>query len=506
MSASSTLLGVAVLLLQLWATLSFPSSGCPVPCLCRNNLVLNCSSLGLTRIPKPFPEGAVSLNISNNSLGPLVFAQVQLKWLRYLWVDRNGLESLSLMEKSTSTLLSGEHECTSWTPDLRMLSAEQNHLKYLPKGLGCMKLLQILQLSHNQISEISLSDLHKCHHLKELHLEHNSITTIHPRAFQDLKQLKVLNLRYNLLATIPNTAYQSLQNLNALVEVSFNRWHCDCKLNILRKWIRHDTERGDTSWQVLCSSPPRHAGKSLIHLEELEHMCRRSQHSTTGHYHNMIVNEGMKITIPCSNYSKDIMNVHWWTPNGQTTENLHELLIEDTTEKHSGLYICTSEKIWRRIRHKGESKSTSTSSSEPQPYLNEGYSDYSEDQDQEVRVGSRVTFGGITEVESQVPCYATVENEQSDDFSERSIEAEGVYEVVEENQSSFSKGNQSALEVESHRGSADPTSKSSQEVIHPLKPELGSVENMEFEPIPNENQVSETVQRDQVFQISLAQL
>uniref|UniRef100_A0A673NCF4 LRRNT domain-containing protein n=1 Tax=Sinocyclocheilus rhinocerous TaxID=307959 RepID=A0A673NCF4_9TELE len=140
MSAYISVLGVAVLLLHLWGTLSFPTTACPVPCLCQRGPLLNCSTLGLTEIPTRIPPTAVSLNISNNALRSLA-----------------------------------------------------------PLSFG-----------------------------------------------------------------------HSLRNLNALVNVSFNRWKCDCNLQTLRRWISFDTEMGDASWQVVCLSPPHHAGKDLLHLKDSE--------------------------------------------------------------------------------------------------------------------------------------------------------------------------------------------------------------------------------------------
>ncbi|CAM4692803.1 unnamed protein product [Leuciscus chuanchicus] len=590
MSAYRSVLGVAVLLLHLWGTHSFPTHACPVPCLCQQGPLLNCSSLGLTTTPTRIPATAVSLNLSNNalrSLAPLSFGQVELMGLLHLWVGSNALESLSLILKKdrsgTRTLSSGEQECTSWASDLQLLSAERNHLKHLPKGLGCMKSLQILQLSYNQISKIGLTDLDNCSYLKELHLQHNSITSIHPNAFVDLKQLQVLDLSYNLLVTIPVPAYQSLRYLNALVDVSFNRWKCDCNLQTLRRWLSFDHEMGNVSWQVVCASPPHHAGKDLLHLKDSELTCPTHEYSTSGHHHNMIVYEGMKISIPCRNDSKDIMQVHWWTPQGQATNNQPELLIKDITEQHAGLYICISgargehisvfdlqvykkhsgsrprreaaiildeqenvnfprndpvirqgtrtqsdfvlavclsviitfilafilgvflrpllDKLWRRIRSKRQSSPPpppTTSSTGPQPYVNEGYSDV-EDQEQEVRVGSRVTFGGIT-VEDQVPYYVTVEDDHADGSSESNTEADTLYEESEKKKSSITGGKQQAFDVENHRGRADSSSSSSLQEgevnalvtngkkLLPIATE-DMPKSMEFEPIPDANDI-----------------
>uniref|UniRef100_A0A673LYK7 LRRCT domain-containing protein n=1 Tax=Sinocyclocheilus rhinocerous TaxID=307959 RepID=A0A673LYK7_9TELE len=151
MSASSSVLGVALLLLHLWGTHSFPTSACPVPCLCQHGPLLNCSSLGLTEIPTRIPATAVSLNISNNALRSLA-----------------------------------------------------------PLSFG-----------------------------------------------------------------------HSLRKLNTLVDVSFNRWKCDCNLQTLRRWISFDSEMGDSSWQVVCASPPHHGGKDLLHLKDLELTCPTHKYSTS---------------------------------------------------------------------------------------------------------------------------------------------------------------------------------------------------------------------------------
>ncbi|XP_077076668.1 leucine rich repeat containing 66 [Siphateles boraxobius] len=584
MSAYRSVLGVAVLLLHFWGTHSFPTSACPVPCLCQKGPLLNCSSLGLTTTPTRIPATAVSLNLSNNalrSLAPLSFGQVKLMGLLHLWVGSNALESLSLILKKdrsgTRTLSSGEQECTSWASDLQLLSAERNHLKHLPKGLGCMKSLQILQLSYNQISKIGLTDLDNCSYLKELHLQHNSITSIHPNAFIDLKQLQVLDLSYNLLVTLPVPAYQSLRYLDALVNVSFNRWKCDCYLQTLRRWLSFDHEMGNVSWQVVCASPPHHAGKDLLHLKDSELTCPTHEYSISGHHHNMIVYEGMKISIPCSNDSKDIMQFHWWTPQGQVTNNQPELLIKDITEQHTGLYICISgvrgehisvfdlqvykkrsgsrprreaaiildeqenfyfprndpvirqgtrtqsefvlavclsviitfilafilgvflrpllDKLWRRIRSKRQSSPPpTTSSTGPQPYVNEGYSDVEE---QEVRVGSRVTFGGVT-VEDQVPYYVTVEDDHADGSSESNTEADTLYEEIEKKKSSIPGGKKQAFDVENHRGRADSSSSRSLqegEVDAFVNSKKLLPKSMEFEPIPDANYIIQLKRR-----------
>ncbi|XP_026146976.1 uncharacterized protein lrrc66 isoform X2 [Carassius auratus] len=335
---------------------------------------------------------------------------------------------------------------------------------------------------------------------------------------------------------------------------------------------------GDASWQVICASPPHHAGKDLLHLKDSELTCPTHESSTSGHYRNMIVDEGMQISIPCINDSQDIMLVHWWTPHGQVTDNQPNLLIKDITEQHAGLYVCLSglqgehisvfdlyvnkkgsgsrprreaaiimdqeenkntarndpvvrqtrdqsefvlavclsviitfivafilgvllrpllDKLWRRIRSKRQSTPpppTTTTSTGPQPYVNEGYCDV-EDQEQELRVGSRVTFSEVTEVENQVPYYITVENDEADGSSESNTEVETLYETIEKNKSSITDGKQQGLEMEVHRGRADSSSSSLQEenalIINGKKLPPCSTEDMEFEPIPDADDITQ---------------
>uniref|UniRef100_A0A8C1RKM4 LRRNT domain-containing protein n=2 Tax=Cyprinus carpio TaxID=7962 RepID=A0A8C1RKM4_CYPCA len=206
------MLGVAVLLLQLWGTHSFPSSACPVPCLCQHGPLLNCSSLGLTEVPTHIPATAVSLNISNNalrSLAPLSFGHVKLKGLLHLWVGSN----------------------------------------------------------------------------------------------------------------------------------------CDCNLQTLRRWISFDTEIGDASWQVLCASPPHHAGKDLLHLKDSELTCPTHESSTSGHYHKMISNFVLAVCL--------------------------SVIITFIVAFILGVLLRPLlDKLWRRIRSKRQStpRPTTTSSTGPQPY------------------------------------------------------------------------------------------------------------------------------------------
>lgn len=81
---------------------------------------------------------------------------------------------------------------------------------------------------------------------------------------------------------------------------------CDCNLKTLRRWISFDTEVGDDSWRVVCDSPSQHAGKDLLHLKDSDLTCPTHEYSTSGRYHNMLVDEGAQLLISCSNDSQGV--------------------------------------------------------------------------------------------------------------------------------------------------------------------------------------------------------
>ncbi|XP_017543427.1 uncharacterized protein LOC108414988 isoform X2 [Pygocentrus nattereri] len=598
MSVSSLVLCLVVLLLQLWGAHTLPPTPpCINHCLCHKTPLLNCSSSGLSEAPSQIPVTATALDLSHNALQSLVpLGSGRLRGLQHLWVGDNALETLSLCLgkglKATKTLTGRRERCLTWAPDLQLLSAERNQLKRIPGGLCSIKSLQVLQLSHNRISELGPTDLFGCTDLKEVHLQHNLINTVHPQAFKDLPSLQVLDLSYNLLTIIPLPAYLSLRNLNTLVAISGNRWRCDCNLKTIRRWLSFDNEVGNPGWKVVCFSPPHNAGKDLLHLKESDLTCPPPVYSTPGLVKEVTVDESTELLLSCA--TQDFMQAHWWTPHGQVSENQQVLLISNVTEQHAGLYVCVSgfqeehvsifnlhvhkrvhdtrlrreaqnilddltkeanlniqrnvrtvsqqdfvlavclsvsitfivafvigvlvrpllDKLCKKIRSKRDTASSSinsqTSSTRQRPYVNEGYSDADEGV-QEVRVGSRVTFGGVTEVNDcggNIPYYVTVEDAKSDSSSENNTDVDISYEKTQGNESFTENVENHCVEMEdlkSREGSHPSSSlQVSKEVLlrkentktSEPKPACGypnaeSTKIMEFEPIPDQEDTTE---------------
>ncbi|XP_036438494.1 uncharacterized protein LOC118816092 [Colossoma macropomum] len=604
MSVSSLVPWLVVLLLQLWGAHTLPPTpACLTPCLCQSTPLLNCSSSGLSEAPSQIPVTATALDLSHNalqSLVPLGSGRARLRGLQHLWVGDNALETLSLClgkgVKGTKTLTGRRERCVTWAPDLQLLSAERNQLKRIPGGLGSIKSLQVLQLSHNRISELGPADLVGCTDLKEVHLQHNLINTVHPQAFKDLPSLQVLDLSYNLLTIIPLPAYLSLRNLNTFVAISGNRWRCDCNLKTIRRWLSFDNELGNPGWKVVCFSPPHYAGNDLLHLEESDLTCPLPVYSTPGLAKEVTVDEGTELLLSCA--TQDFMQSRWWTPHGQVSENQQVLLISNVTEQDAGLYVCVSgfqeehvsifnlhvhkrfhdtrlrreaqnilddltregslnvqrnvravpqqdfvlavclsvfitfivafvvgvlvrpllDKLCKKIRSKRDTASSSTnsqtSSTRQRPYVNEGYSD-TDEHVQEVRVGSRVTFGGVTEVNDcggNIPYYVTVEDAKSDSSSENNTDVEVSYENTQGNKFLTVNVENHCVEMEDlkSREGGHPSSSLQVSKEVPLRkenkktsepkpacgyPNAESTKIMEFEPIPDQEDTTELEER-----------
>lgn len=84
------------------------------------------------------------------------------------------------------------------------------------------------------------------------------------------------------------------------MDISGNRWRCDCNLKTIRRWLSFDRELGNPAWEVVCFSPPHYAGKDLLYLEESDLVCPQPVYNTPGVKKELTVDEGMELILSCS--------------------------------------------------------------------------------------------------------------------------------------------------------------------------------------------------------------
>ncbi|KAK1897646.1 Leucine-rich repeat-containing protein 66 [Dissostichus eleginoides] len=158
--------------------------------------------------------------------------------------------------------------------------------------------------------------------------------------FQDLAQLRVLDLSFNMLTSLHPLIHLSLHSIGADVRLDGNRWHCDCRMRSLRRRMAYDSSIGLQNWSMMCASPPILSGKNLLQLEEDDLNCVGTENRPELHQ-DVTVYSGSEILLSCA--TQDSI---WLTPSGQASVSQpHHLVINDITEKNTGLYVCVSDEV-----------------------------------------------------------------------------------------------------------------------------------------------------------------
>ncbi|XP_077391693.1 leucine rich repeat containing 66 [Festucalex cinctus] len=309
------------------------SPTCPPSCSCPGPSVVNCSLAGLRAMPQ-IVDSVAHLDVSHNWLERLTLVRRTLPQLRSLRLANNSVARLTLCIHGRVQ----EQGCASWAPNLRLLSVERNQLRRLPRGLSALEVLEVLQLSFNRITTIQLGELDNLRGLRELHLQHNLISSLHPHVLRHLHQLEILDVSYNMLTSLHPSIYLSLRTIGADINLAGNRWHCDCSMRSIRRWMTLDRSTGSRSWDLVCASPPILAGADVLQLEDDNLNCWSTEKELQLHQ-DVMVYRGSKVLLSCATEGAS-----WWTPAGLAPANQPQsgLLISAVTEKNSGLYVCLS--------------------------------------------------------------------------------------------------------------------------------------------------------------------
>nr|ANG08895.1 toll family protein LongTollC [Parhyale hawaiensis] len=145
-----------------------------------------------------------TLDLSDNKLSVLESGTLKgLAVLTHFIVENNALERVADDSFRNSS-------------SLQKLSVKGNRIDRIPKAITFLTLLQVLDLSHNQISVIERSNLKGLNNLRHLSLCYNIIGNISIDAIPRMAHLQYLDLSFNQISGVEPGALEPLTELTAL--------------------------------------------------------------------------------------------------------------------------------------------------------------------------------------------------------------------------------------------------------------------------------------------------
>ena len=191
---------------------------CPQTCHCINQFV-SCindgkdeSSILTSTFINKFPS-----NITHLYLPKMMLKEIQPILLKNLTI----LQVLNLDENKLSEI---PKNLSQYLPTLKVLSMKRNNIKSLQNIQDAYNLWKI-DLTENYIENLEddkgkpgLKDLR---YLEEINLSNNNILQISTNSFQDLKNLKTLNVSSNQLKSLPSKLFTRNKQLNS-IDFSYN--------------------------------------------------------------------------------------------------------------------------------------------------------------------------------------------------------------------------------------------------------------------------------------------
>ncbi|XP_018026214.1 uncharacterized protein LOC108681673 [Hyalella azteca] len=156
---------------------------------------------------RTMPKLAV-LDLEDNSLN----ARAPQTW--------SGHPNLQVLKLSANDITQLEKKTFSDLPNLRELYVSHNRIQTTPNLWNLPKLL-LLDISHNDLGNVSAQFLAGLPKLTSLDLAFNMVTSIEKGAFLEVASLKSLNMSFNKITDFPQEVFIGLRDLYSL-DISYN--------------------------------------------------------------------------------------------------------------------------------------------------------------------------------------------------------------------------------------------------------------------------------------------
>ncbi|XP_022080958.1 leucine-rich repeats and immunoglobulin-like domains protein 3 [Acanthaster planci] len=159
---------------------------CPAPCACLGEMV-DCNKRQLTSVPSNIPHWVKILDISNN----------RIQTLPDRWPSARNVKRLLL---------------------------DHNEIEYIPPGsMDGFVSLRKLDLSYNNIANITAGVFPSQSNLHRVYLNNNQISLLAPGCLDNLTSLQTLNLEKNRIDFLPSELFLQLRKLDILLSLRRNR-------------------------------------------------------------------------------------------------------------------------------------------------------------------------------------------------------------------------------------------------------------------------------------------
>lgn len=147
---------------------------------------------------------------------------------------------------------------------LKILHLSQNKLEELPVGcLHAHPALERLNLDQNKIQSLDVKAFSHSANLTHIFLQKNRLDSLPPPVFQGLKRLEYVDLSENMLQFLS----PGVLDINtSWVELTFNPWHCDTKIEYLWRKLTMESLQSEPK----CATPENLKDRVIVTLTRKE--------------------------------------------------------------------------------------------------------------------------------------------------------------------------------------------------------------------------------------------
>ncbi|XP_066271215.1 platelet glycoprotein V-like [Branchiostoma lanceolatum] len=181
---------------------------CPQHCECQHGtLLVNCSRLSLTSVPRGIPVDVQQLILENNNIAKISRSDFRgLTALQFLDLSSNQLDSHGISTDAFADL-----------PSLRTLDLSYN-TKFVDLPAYLPSQLTTLYFTQNSVIHVRKDAFANLTDLVHLDISYNGVESIAPGAFQNLSNLSVLYCDFNKLKDdgIPPSVFKPASKLSIL--------------------------------------------------------------------------------------------------------------------------------------------------------------------------------------------------------------------------------------------------------------------------------------------------